>query len=497
MRQRPKRPARSSAAEPEWQCRGRRFHGAAAALGLCLSLSLATSTTSVAFGHGGGFGGGGFGGGHFGGFGGFHGGYFGGGHFGGFHGGYFGGGSHFGGFRYGGRHYGGTCFGGFRYGGRHFGARGAFGHHRFVGNFAHVNGARAFNHAGFSGFGGRGGWNKWNRGHGYYGGYGWNGWGWGGWAGPVFWPFFYGDVLSFALWPYDFYDPFFDYGPDYLFSSFFWPGPWLGDDINPYDIYGYAGDAVTPHQHTRRAAVVAQSESVASCASLAPGITGLPIDKIEKAIQPSAAQTATLDDLKSALATANDLLQASCPSQVPLTPVSRLDAVSKRLDAMIQALQILREPLTTLYDSLGDARKTRFDSIVMGKHRRKTSNAKAGSHDLGDLCTGQARGFAYFPAERIEQIVKPTDAQKGAFMALKDASAKGASGIESSCPANMPQTLSDRFDAILKRLDALAVAVKIVEPALKDFYASLTDEQKAQFNLMTPAPNPSRMTRRE
>ena len=37
------------------------------------------------------------------------------------------------------------------------------------------------------------------------------------WAGPVFWPFAFGDIFSFALWPY--YDPFWDYGPDFLYGS--------------------------------------------------------------------------------------------------------------------------------------------------------------------------------------------------------------------------------------------------------------------------------------
>ena len=41
------------------------------------------------------------------------------------------------------------------------------------------------------------------------------------WAGPVFWPFAFGDIFSFALWPY--YDPFWDYGPDWLYASVFWP----------------------------------------------------------------------------------------------------------------------------------------------------------------------------------------------------------------------------------------------------------------------------------
>jgi hypothetical protein len=52
--------------------------------------------------------------------------------------------------------------------------------------------------------------------------------GWGYWAGPVFWPFFFGDALTFALWPYAFYDPFFAYGPDLLLTSIFGRGPRSG-----------------------------------------------------------------------------------------------------------------------------------------------------------------------------------------------------------------------------------------------------------------------------
>lgn len=60
----------------------------------------------------------------------------------------------------------------------------------------------------------------------------------------------------------------------------------------------------------------------------------------------------------------------------------------------------------------------------------------------------------------------------------------------------MPQTLTDQFDAIAKRLDAMAGAVNIVRPALKDFYASLNDEQKARFNLMAPSTSGTQSTQR-
>jgi LTXXQ motif family protein len=353
-----------------------------------------------------------------------------------------------------------------------------------MGNLAGADGA--FNHAGFArnAFGGRNAWNRgWN-----YGGYGWNGWGysWGGWYGPVFWPYFYGDLLSFALWPGDFYDPFFGYGPDFLFSSIFWPayGPDVyGWEENPYDVYSSAGGATTRQAPSQGAEFLAEAGS--ACAALAPGITDLPIDRIQKAIDPNDTQKAILADLQAASDKANDVLRGSCPGDTPLTPVSRLDTVGKRIDAMLQAVQITRAPLTTLDNSLDDAQRQRFNTIVLGERSRRKPQANANT--LADLCSGQAKNFTNLPTAQIEQTLKPSGQQQTAALnALKDASAKAASSIESSCPSTMPQSFTDRFNAIVKRLDAMAGAVKTVEPALKELYSSLDDDQKARFNVMQP-----------
>ncbi|HEY6381009.1 MAG TPA: Spy/CpxP family protein refolding chaperone [Pseudolabrys sp.] len=45
----------------------------------------------------------------------------------------------------------------------------------------------------------------------------------------------------------------------------------------------------------------------------------------------------------------------------------------------------------------------------------------------------------------------------------------------------------ERFDAVGQRLDAMSVAIKLVQPALASFYSSLTDEQKARFNILAPS----------
>jgi hypothetical protein len=48
---------------------------------------------------------------------------------------------------------------------------------------------------------------------------------------------------------------------------------------------------------------------------------------------------------------------------MPSTPPSRLDAVVKRLQAMLQAVETVQPPLQDFYDSLSDDQKARFDTI--------------------------------------------------------------------------------------------------------------------------------------
>ena len=52
----------------------------------------------------------------------------------------------------------------------------------------------------------------------------------------------------------------------------------------------------------------------------------------------------------------------------------------------------------------------------------------------------------------------------------------------------MPQTPVARLDAVQTRLSAMVEAIKTIRPALENFYASLSDEQKAKFNTMGPPP---------
>ena len=385
-----------------------------------------------------------------------------------------------------------------------------FAHNQFAEHNFH--GLNNFNHTGFNrnAFGNNANWNHWG---GRFWGAGWNNWGggWGCWAGPVFWPFLLGDVLSFVFWPYAYYDPFWAYGPVFIYASIFAPGPYFGLDYgygSDYSDYGYGsygysglpnvyydssrgsgysvatrgGDAAKTEQADREALAETNTAAVESCTGLAPGVTNLPIDQIRQTVHPTADQEAALDDLSAASTQASDVVKSSCPSSVPLTPIGRLDAAEQRLDATIKAVQIVRSPLERFYEALSDEQRGRFNAM-----NGSTEGAPSASN-MAALCTQSAGNFIELPAQRIEQAVQPTAQQQSAFEALKKAAQSAGDQLQSSCPTAVAKSPVARLDTVGTRLSAMADAIKAVRPDLYNFYASLSDDQKAKFNTMGPPP---------
>jgi hypothetical protein len=428
---------------------------------------------SMARGHGGGGGG--------------HGG---GGHFGG-GGGHWGGGGHFGGAHFSGARMGASRFGGIR--SAHVRGLSTHGFSTHGRNFAHSNNFKNFTHNNSIAHNVHGAnWNHW----GNHWRTGWNG-GWGGWGGwwggPVFWPFFYGDVLAFVFWPYGFYPIW--YEPYFVWDTIFWPGPSYA--YGPYDdVYGgyaYGGPArtrtarrVTPET---TGSVPSSADLAQSCGGLAPGVTDLPLDRIQQSLQLTGDQLKSLDALKAASAQASDALKASCSSEVPMTPLGRLDTAQKRIDGMVQAWATMRTPLDDFYNSLNDEQRQRFAALGPASSARSSRRGSASGDNLAALCSSRTESFTQLPVQRVEQAVKPTQQQQDALEKLKAASTEAANQLQASCPAQSPQTPLDRFDAVGKRLNAMAGAIGTVRPALADFYSSLTDEQKARFNTLGPPQN--------
>ncbi|WP_249142277.1 Spy/CpxP family protein refolding chaperone [Bradyrhizobium sp. AUGA SZCCT0160] len=100
-----------------------------------------------------------------------------------------------------------------------------------------------------------------------------------------------------------------------------------------------------------------------TCGEPKPSLTNLPIERIETVIRPAGKQKEALDRLRDATEKAVQTLQAACPVDVPLTPVGRLEAMEKRLEAMLQSAKLVQPALDDFYATLASEQKARFNTL--------------------------------------------------------------------------------------------------------------------------------------
>lgn len=99
------------------------------------------------------------------------------------------------------------------------------------------------------------------------------------------------------------------------------------------------------------------------CGQRAAGIGNLPTERIETAVRPTDVQRVTLKELQDAMAAAGKVLTLDCPTQRPLTPVGRLEAMEQRLKAMLRAVTTVQPALERFYAGLNDEQKDRFNRL--------------------------------------------------------------------------------------------------------------------------------------
>src|SRR5262249_56923652 len=84
------------------------------------------------------------------------------------------------------------------------------------------------------------------------------------------------------------------------------------------------------------------------------------MERIERAIEPSASQRDVLEQLRAALAQTIERINATCPAAVPAALTQRLAQIQDRIWAMHDALLTLRQPLENFYNSLTDEQQRRL-----------------------------------------------------------------------------------------------------------------------------------------
>jgi hypothetical protein len=315
-------------------------------------------------------------------------------------------------------------------------------------------------------------------------------WWWGGivigWVGPVFWPYVYYDFFDYVFWPYA-YDDFWPYAYDDIYYGIYGPYAYSGPlapvaSVDP-------SVASSPHQLAQAkegtARQRAQTQGAATraaevCSNKASELAQWPIERISQVVQPTDTQRPALDELKAESAKAIDLLKSGCPNDLPSIPTGRLAAMQTRLETMLAAVKTVHPALDHFYQSLNDEQKARFNAIAPGQDSASAKDQR----DLVAFCNARAPGVTDLPIDRIAEAVQPSESQRAALDALREASTNAAASLKADCPTYQVLTPVGRTEAIEQRLAGTLTAMKTVEPALTKFYDLLSDEQKARFNAL-------------
>ena len=305
------------------------------------------------------------------------------------------------------------------------------------------------------------------------------------WLGPVFWPYAYVDIFDYTFWPSAYDDAYWAYAYDDFLDTLFWD---VGSPYSAYasiapDAFLEPGSAMVGSSRLRERSGLSPQALRQLCSNPDKGITAWPFNDITRIVRPTAEQRDLLDQLKRAAAQAADVLKNSCSDNYALTPPGRLEIMINRISATLEAVRIVRPALEAFYNSLSDEQQARFNSL--GPQLPSSSEGQAQEANVNpEGCGAPKTSLTRLPIERINAVLHPTGVQKDALDHLRTATEKSVRILQKACPDEVPVTPVGRLQAMEKRLSALLEAASQVQPALSDFYASLTSEQKARFNTL-------------
>lgn len=316
-------------------------------------------------------------------------------------------------------------------------------------------------------------------------------------GGAVFWPYAYADMFNYTFWPSGYYGGYWAYAYDDFFDGIWWAGePSYASEALPYQQVSSAPAPLAgtsapvaggrPQLQSQTASQdrpqTAATAGEGACGETGRGVTAWPFDRMQASLRLSDDQQDLMSDLRDAAVQAAEAMRDSCPRTQPRSPLERLQAMTDRLEATLEALKIVRPPLEKFYDSLSSDQRRRFDEL--GPKIADPDAQRAARPGQSSACGEDKPGLANFPIEKIQEAVSPNDDQLDLLDKLEDATFRAVDIMKAACPDDPPATPSARLAATQSRVEAMIEAAKVLQPALEDFYTALSDQQKARFNNM-------------
>ena len=133
-----------------------------------------------------------------------------------------------------------------------------------------------------------------------------------------------------------------------------------------------------------------------------------------------------------------------------------------------------------------------FASATPVRLARNTTGSGGGETDstAPAMCGSGAMAASAWPAQRIEQELSLTAAQREALGELRTAIESAIETVRGACRDETALPSPERLKAMVDMLWAVRDAAILVREPLKRFEASLTDEQKARFTVQSPQADP-------
>lgn len=108
--------------------------------------------------------------------------------------------------------------------------------------------------------------------------------------------------------------------------------------------------------------------SRAGCGYGSPRFTPWQTERLADRLKLTDEQRAKFEDFKTASSKAADAMRTACAADVGTTMPGRMDAMEKRMEAMLAGMRAVRPALDAFYSSLTEQQKARLDSRA-NRHR--------------------------------------------------------------------------------------------------------------------------------
>ncbi len=99
------------------------------------------------------------------------------------------------------------------------------------------------------------------------------------------------------------------------------------------------------------------------CNPRAAGLAEWRMERIERSVSPSEEQRVKLKELREASTKAAKVVAEACPTEIPSSPVTRLELMEKRLNAMTEAIKIVRPAFENFYSSLTKEQQAELERV--------------------------------------------------------------------------------------------------------------------------------------